>query len=143
MENILEMNEALLEREKELIELIDQEDEGSVERDNYLKELEKLQTIRQRNERGLQESEKLELEKQRFNLEKEKSQNESDAKIKELEARITDNEKRSENEKKRGKLDFISKIVSTAATFLLGIIILSFEEKGFIRSKVFGWIKFK
>ena len=86
MENILEMNEALIEREKELIGLIDQEVEGSEKRENYLKELDRIQTIRQRNEKSLQESEKLNLEKERFNLEKEKSQNESVAKIKELEA---------------------------------------------------------
>ena len=127
--NIKEMDEKLLKQEEELIKMIEEAEIGSAERDAYTKELERIQGIRQRNEKAI--------------FEEEKSRNEADTKVKELEAKIADNEKKAENEKKKSKLDFISKMVSTVATFLLGIIILSFEEKGFIRSKVFGWIKFK
>lgn len=50
-------------------------------------------------------------------------------------------EKRLEIEDAKSKREFIAKLVGTGATCVLTVIVLSFEEKGFIRSKVFGWIK--
>jgi hypothetical protein len=50
-------------------------------------------------------------------------------------------EKRLTIEDKKSKREFIAKMVATGTTVVLSIVVLSFEEKGFIRSKVFGWIK--
>ena len=116
MADIHDINEKLKEEEKLILEELDNTCPGSATREDLLKELERLSEIRRKNEESIV----------RRGSDILRSQNDSE---------------RNSVEVKKAKYDLIAKLVATGSTVLLGIIVLSFEEKGVIRSKIFGWIK--
>lgn len=104
------------EEELAIIEEITGSEPGSATREDLLKELKMAQEIRIKEE----ESE--------VNT------------VNDFIHRISE-EKRLTIEDKKSKREFIAKMVATGTTVVLSVVVLSFEERGFIRSKVFGWIK--
>lgn len=96
-----ELNARILEEEDLILSELANSTPGGANRDDLLKELERFDEIRRRND-----------------------------------------DKRDEVEDRKSKRDFIAKCIATGATFATALVVLSFEQNGFIRSKVFGWIKF-
>ena len=96
-----ELNAKILNEEEVVLVELSNSTPGSANREDLLKELERFDEIRRRND-----------------------------------------DKRDEVEDRKSRRDMITKLIATGVTFVTAIVMLSYEERGFIRSKVFGWIKF-
>lgn len=118
MADIQNINNLLMEEEEVLIGELGNTAPGSATREDLIKELERISTIRRDNQKVYNQA--------------------CDETVKQAADGV-----RFELEKKRIRNDLIAKLVATGVTFVTAITVLSFEEKGFIRSKIFGWIKFK
>ena len=117
MSTIENINNSLMEEEEVIIAEIGNTAPGSATREDLIKELERVSTIRRENQKV-------------FNAACDES------------VRQAGDGVRFELEKRRLRNELITKLVATGASVATAILILSFEKEGFIRSKIFGWIKF-